>query len=375
MNRLAAILSAVISCAALAQSPAPSALDAPSAEKRIEALASLRAAGTKAKARAADIAALLGDSNVMVRTAAVEALLSVRPDLEAARERLGAVTGPVQTDIGLTEEWGFESDTADPRAVAVGLRDPDPEIRARTVIELAQLGHHAEPVLDQLLAMVTDPDEHVRASLAMGLPKIAWNPSVRAAVGELIKDRASRVRAFAARGLGRDDPDAVTILRGAMQDPDLEVRRRAVESLGKCGKAGQTAEPDLVATLRDRDPAVRRAALDSIGRLRLHSARALSEIQRHLADPEGEDCAPALVCLQRIGKDAAPAFDRVLELSRVDPTAQNPQALSTLWSIASDLDRGAAALRYVEAMCDAEPAILEHAYGTLMSWIHPIEEG
>ncbi|MCC6524967.1 MAG: HEAT repeat domain-containing protein [Polyangiaceae bacterium] len=85
-------------------------------------------------------------------------------------------------------------------------------------------------------------------------------PSLRAAVPRLARHAAPRVRALAL-GLARelDHEAAPELARAALTDPDVEVRRRAIEALATCRHEDVLGELEALAA-RDDDPALAETA-------------------------------------------------------------------------------------------------------------------
>jgi HEAT repeat protein len=83
----------------------------------------------------------------------------------------------------------------------------------------------------------------------------------------------------AADALGRMGPAAVPALIQALQNPDVSVRRKAVEVLGRVGPDAKDAVPELVKLLDDPDEDVRKSAARTLGRI----------------GPPAQDAVPALV--------------------------------------------------------------------------------
>jgi HEAT repeat protein len=112
-----------------------------------------------------------------------------------------------------------------------------------------------------------------REHLAKEMQRVG--PQMVQALIVALKDRASSVRAAAARSLGRlvrdlckDGTVAVPALLFALKDPATEVRAAAAGSLGDIGPAASEALPALRALARtDTEAGVRDAATEALGRI------------------------------------------------------------------------------------------------------------
>jgi HEAT repeat protein len=91
----------------------------------------------------------------------------------------------------------------------------------------------------------------------------------------------------AADALGRIGPAAVPSLTQALQNPDPEVRLKAVEVLGRMGVDAKDAVPHLVRLLDDPDDQVRKAATRTLGRIGPPAQEAVPALMRTLLQPQG----------------------------------------------------------------------------------------
>ncbi|MEU9829734.1 HEAT repeat domain-containing protein [Micromonospora chersina] len=103
------------------------------------------------------------------------------------------------------------------------LVDPEPQVRAGAAHGLGNLGGP----LDALQDHASDPDQHVRAAIAVALAKNA-RPSLTTTLQILASDTSAAVRADLATALGGCDwPGVQPLIAALTQDPDRTVRARA----------------------------------------------------------------------------------------------------------------------------------------------------
>lgn len=159
------------------------------------------------------------------------------------------------------------------------LQHEDVTTRLRAVLDLGLMGSgggtHASIVADKL----DDPSPAVRKRAHWTLKKMTM-PVLRphiAKVAKKLQHKDANVRAMAADLLGDmsykaefDQPmkDAMIEVSLRLSDPDVQVRRNALEALCKCGKTGQLQHIDKVAkSLHDQDNDCRRLALTVMGKI------------------------------------------------------------------------------------------------------------
>jgi len=138
---------------------------------------------------------------------------------------------------------------------------------------LGRLGTKAESAIPALLESLNDrewPDREMAAE-ALGLIGRQAAQVIPALITALKEDPDERVRAKAAKSLGRfasqagtDSKAAIQALRGAMKDSDLQVQMAAAGALGCFGPRAQAAIAELKAAAQSEHFVLRQAAEESL---------------------------------------------------------------------------------------------------------------
>ncbi|HUK62567.1 MAG TPA: HEAT repeat domain-containing protein [Dongiaceae bacterium] len=203
------------------------------------------------------------------------------------------------------EALGKLGDPAATAAVISQLGAPEPRRRGEAAVALWRLADST--ALGALLARHRDPDPSVRWRVIYALEKIHAPERIVLPVASHLSDDDARVRAYAARTLGRQKtPRATAYLLQALGDADPAVRINAMRAItfsgdstcARCARAlaGQLAYPHpyvrvTAAVALGAAPVL--AGADSAGR-----SMALDSLRSHLADPDAATrgaCAVALL--------------------------------------------------------------------------------
>lgn len=175
--------------------------------------------------------------------------------------------------------------------------DPDPVSRAYAAEALGEF--LAEPgVAAVSQAIEKDADARVRAAAAKALGRL--NDDGKGALSRALADGDSSVRLAALRSAGRINTFAdAKAVAGAANDPNATVRRNVAETLGAMrGKAAESYET-LVVLAKDGDPNVRNSAAHALGAL--HDARARGVLEELAAgDPDRLVRDQAQIALRRL---------------------------------------------------------------------------
>jgi HEAT repeat protein len=270
-------------------------------------VAAAEALGRSAQPEALPLLRELVDGGGATGTAAFEALKSLPKTLvsaswpealpllrELAKDRLPLVRAAAAEALGhfaqpearsllreLAEDWHFQT-AQDAATVAL-------KSLPKTLVSASW--PEALPLLREL---AKDSDAKLRAAAAKALGRFA-QPEARSLLHELAAwDSNAEVRVAAAEALGRfAEPEALPLLRELAKQPPYEVRVAAAEALGRF------AQPEALLLLRElalvRDPQV---AVDAI--LGLASLCSREELEAFLNQHDQELCASALAALDKL---------------------------------------------------------------------------
>lgn len=219
---------------------------------------------------AVPLAAGMIDDDAGVRAAAIDGLRELREVLHVDDEFAAALArawaaGDAPVRVTVTRLWR-EQRIGSLAAFVQGTADIDASVRCEAVAGLVSLD-----AVDQLVALVGDPEAIVRLAVARAITTTAAtlarsDARVARALVALADDADVRVRAAAVEGLGAVDLDERSgpVVRDAVADADWQVRRAAALALA-------TAPPDvavaaLVLAAADPNIDVRKAAVQSLRR-------------------------------------------------------------------------------------------------------------
>jgi HEAT repeat protein len=262
----------------------------------------------------------LGDPDVEVRLAAVEAGRALA--LEDFGSRVAAWLSDPEARIRLAAAEVLVV-MPSPRATGALARassDTDPNVRSSVARALAA-SESPEAVLP-LLGRLDDPVPEVRREIVLALGHLR-DPRAVVPLLAKVEDTVAAVRRAVVRALGElGDPRAVSALVLVLRDSDETVRVAALEALGRLGDKASAA--NVIGAFSGATGATRRAAANALARL--GTPEALSALVGELVRVEQEDERAALVsALRRAGKAALPALRNCLverlAFSRVDGCA------------------------------------------------------
>lgn len=173
----------------------------------------------------------LGDPDPDVRTAALDALITLR-DADAARHAGHALDDPTPTirAAGARGLGELRVAAAVPRLARAREEDAEMTVRFRAVEALEAIG--GEGAVAALVAALDDPAAEVRLAAARGCARLDPAGAFEQLARVALDDADWRVRAAAADGLGRSGSlDAVAVLEAARRDPNEFVRAAAASAL------------------------------------------------------------------------------------------------------------------------------------------------
>jgi HEAT repeat protein len=234
---------------------------------------------------------LLGSSNeAALRKAALDALARIGGDatLPLIARALDDADPSVRTAaIRALSARKHEASFADLLRLT---KDPDESVRVAALQSAATFPGHEDEVRKASEAMLGDPLPTPRREAASVLGGLGKAPTSRAMVKVLLSDPDPRVRQAAAYSVGRSLVDAdrpvvePALVQAAQPASPAELREAAIWALGQIG--GPTAERRLRTALADPDVRVRRTAIEKLGELKVRAA--VPELIRLLEDPRGE---------------------------------------------------------------------------------------
>ena len=194
------------------------------------------------------------------------------------------------------------------------LQSSDPAVRAESAADLGFLGIAAENVHSDLAKLLEDETPHVRLSAASALLRVAPKKAslIELAMAVLDKgltnsDAVTRRQAARAAGLaGAAASPLVDKLAALLKDPDIMVRRTALQAIATLGPAATGAREPVTALLDRRETAI--DAAEALGRMGPAARPSLKAIARLLdAEISAERWAAVRAMSQIGGEDAVPA--------------------------------------------------------------------
>lgn len=197
------------------------------------------------------------------------------------------------------------------QALQTALGDQHAMVRQNAAWGLWQFGDDAVPLFQKALG---DTDSLVKRDAASALLRVPNSPKVRDLVDPLLalcRDNNSEVRRAALAVLVRlvdsSDKNAITALRGVLDDKDVENRRYAAVAISNIGgEKSAVALPILLETARGADLQARREAVLAIRNLGGNAVSAMPELIRYLRDdPDDEVRKHAALAIGGVGEDAA----------------------------------------------------------------------
>ena len=264
--------------------------------------------------------------------------------------------------------------------LVTALNDPVPLVRANAVSALGTLGKYAdERVVDAIIQMLPrEESPSSRAKAAAALSRMLESPAagyLSDTVSKLLSqpDAPREMREVSADVLGRiARPECVAPLRVALSDPELQVRFRALESLGKLAAfADPGMADDLLRVLRaECDKDARWSAMSAMKKLREtpvagYLAERLTGLIFHNQETEDTRVAAIFVLAHVAGAGSLPELER---LSGTGPARLRSAVASGLGEIKGE--RSVAMLRRLAA--DRDAAVKDAALRSLKNHDVPL---
>lgn len=144
------------------------------------------------------------------------------------------------------------------------LKDSDPRVRSQTAWALGRFGPFAAMAAGDLVTALDDPT--MRTNAAGALAGIGAPADAAGTLVEILNNGEDALaRYYAAGALGTlkgASPDVVAALQAAVRAGDPSLRKSAIQSLGRIGKAAASAIPDVEAAATE--PSLRKDAEEAI---------------------------------------------------------------------------------------------------------------
>ena len=194
------------------------------------------------------------------------------------------------------DEAGGAACDRDTRRLIARLSSRDPDTRYRAAGCLGDAGNPA--AVEPLAALLEDPEVGVRWKATESLGRLG-TPAVGPLTASLRSENVD-VRWMAAVALGEiGDPAAIPALMAALDDEDAYVRSRAALALGAIG---EPAREEVAAALSDGNARVRRGAAIALGSI--GGEKVVEALVETLRDPDGGVRQRACAALGDIGEPA-----------------------------------------------------------------------
>lgn len=262
-------------------------------------------------------------------------------------------------------EEGFDQLTAAERIQQ--LDDADPAVRQKAIAALKDLGPTADAAWPGLLKALKDRDDAIRQLAADVLDRM---PLTEKMVGPLIpalEDESSAVRIYAAAALLKLGPkakSAAPALTRALKDPEVKVRKYAVQALGTMDHEGERIFP-LLDALQDTDPSVSQTAeyiLDHTKTIRAEDIPELITRAKNGPPPVRRLAVKFLSLQGEQSKSALPVLFEHLMGDDVDVRRRAAQAIHAIGPEPSQ------APLLIQRLADADEVIVNQVVMTLNRW-------
>ncbi len=177
---------------------------------------------------------------------------------------------------------------------------------------------HAQHQIGRFRISLTDSDDPLLNPRLKGIDMLgSVGAPAKAAIPALMRlltDGDSAVRGASASALARMAPDSITVLAGALQDPRVEVRLGALESLWHAGPHAAPAIPALIEAWKAGDKNVRLRTGDLLERFEGASAGAAGVMVASLSDADRDIRLKACGVLGKSGGDRAAGIPVLTEM-------------------------------------------------------------
>jgi HEAT repeat protein len=252
-----------------------------------QAVPALRAALRNDRTHAAVYARSLGQLGPLARPALPD-LMDLLTDA-ATRYEAAAALGNIDPQ---------QADKAVPLLIK-DLQGEDEKQRQAAVLVLARFGPAAQPAADVLVTLLRD---RLLTQLEISALSEIWSHAIPSLAG-LLEDPQGEIRQRAVLALGQIGPEARAALHpliAALSDRNDAVRIGAAQIMQALGPQARDAIPALIANLQARHPEVRATAAAALGHIEADAKEAREPLLECLLDPEERVRYAAALSLGRI---------------------------------------------------------------------------
>lgn len=213
-------------------------------------------------------------------------------------------------------EMGPAAAAAVPELQKVLVDEQDPDTRLQALVAIGEIGDAANAAVPTILGLLEKEEfSNVRYAAVFALGKIGGTDASRTALRESLDSDDEFLRTVSAWALARGNPDdkelvgrAVTLLVGAFESDDVNVRRAAARAIVEFDVEPSLVAPALVDALRDSDDTVVANAIDALVQL---GPKALAHVDSSLNNEELRHYSVRLIA--RLGSDGIGAVPALIE--------------------------------------------------------------
>jgi len=256
--------------------------------------------------------------------------------------------------------------------------EKDTEVRREVAVALGRFGDKSKGAAPTLADVLTDKDPATRAAAADALGRIGVGAGASAdALILLLKDTDKGVRAAAIFALGRIDPEEPAKVSTALvplvkSEPDVELRRAVVASLGILADRSPATVLGTAAGLQDADVDVRRQAAIALAKFTGGGKLVEKELKKAFEedkDKQVRGAALRALCVG-FGADAKLLIPAIVARLKVEPEFDVRIAIiEELSALGADGKDALPALR--EAQKDPQTKVREAATGAIKRIMNP----
>ena len=256
--------------------------------------------------------------------------------------------------------------------------EKDTEVRREVAVALGRFGDKSKGAATTLVDVLMDKDPATRAAAADALGRIGVGASAAAdALILLLKDADKGVRAAAIFALGRIDPEEPAKVSTALvplvkSEPDVELRRAVVASLGILGDRSPATVLGTAAGLQDADVDVRRQAALALAKFTGGGKLVEKELKKAFEEDKDKQVRGAALraLCEGFGADAKLLIPTIVARLKIEPEFDVRIAIiEELSALGADGKDALPALR--EAQKDPQTKVREAASGAIKRILNP----